>query len=189
VRRPIPEPARPPQISPVDRRSSSAKARWPGLGRQQRRRQHRREAIYDDLLPGERTRLHTRFAEVLGSDPGLAAPGRAVVEQAHHWYHAHDTTGALISAWCAAADARRALAYAEQLTLLARVLELWAKVPDATRRIGASHLAVLERAAGAAQAAEENGQGIAYATAAQQEVDARAEPVRAAMLLETHAAT
>ena len=29
-----------------------------------------REAIYDDLLPGERTRLHTRFAEALGSDPG-----------------------------------------------------------------------------------------------------------------------
>src|SRR5215472_16562149 len=35
-----------------------------------------REAIYDDLLPGERTRLHTRFAEVLGSDAGLVAPGR-----------------------------------------------------------------------------------------------------------------
>ena len=32
-----------------------------------------REAIYDDLLPGERTRLHTRFAEVLGADAGLVA--------------------------------------------------------------------------------------------------------------------
>jgi predicted ATPase len=35
-----------------------------------------REAIYDDLLPGERTRLHTRFAEVLGSDAGLVPAGR-----------------------------------------------------------------------------------------------------------------
>jgi len=144
-----------------------------------------REAIYDDLLPGERIRLHTRFAEALGSDPGLAAPGRAATEQAHHWYHAHDTTCALISAWHAAADARRVLASAEQLTLLARVLELWDQVPDAAQRIGASHLAVLEQAAEAAEAAEENERGIAYAAAALHEVDARAEPERAARVLQT----
>src|SRR5215470_5867628 len=58
-----------------------------------------REAIYDDLLPGERTRLHTRFAEALGSDPGLVGPGRAATEQAYHWYHAHDPACALTSAW------------------------------------------------------------------------------------------
>jgi hypothetical protein len=90
-----------------------------------------REAVYDDLLPGERTRRHTRFAEALRSDPGLVAPGRAMIEEAHHWYHAHNTTWALISAWHAAADARHALASAEQLTLLAWVLELWDQVPDA----------------------------------------------------------
>ena len=110
-----------------------------------------REAIYDDLLPGERTRLHTRFAEVLGSDAALVAPGRGLIEQAHHWYYAHDTAWALVSAWQAAAAAGHALAHAEQLTLLARVLELWDKVPDAAERIGASHLVVLEQAAAAAQ--------------------------------------
>ena len=77
-----------------------------------------REAVYDDLLPGERTRRHTRFAEALRADPGLVAPGRAMIEEAHHWYNAHDNTWALISAWHAAADARHALASAEQLTLL-----------------------------------------------------------------------
>jgi DNA-binding CsgD family transcriptional regulator len=146
-----------------------------------------REAIYDDLLPGERTRLHTRFAEALGSDAGLVAPGRGLIEQAHHWYHAHDTGWALVSAWQAAAAAGHALAHAEQLTLLARVLELWDKVPDAAERIGASHLDVLEQAAAAAKGAEEPERGIAFASAALKEIDPAAEPVRAALLLETRA--
>jgi DNA-binding CsgD family transcriptional regulator len=144
-----------------------------------------REAVYDDLLPGERTRQHTRFARALQSDPGLVAPGRAMIEEAHHWYHAHDITWALISAWHAAADARHALASAEQLTLLARVLELWDQVPDAEQRIGASHLAVMEQAAEAAQTAAENELGISYATAALKEIDQQAEPLRAAALLQT----
>ena len=146
-----------------------------------------REAIYDDLLPGERTRLHTRFAEVLGSDAGLVAPGRGLIEQAHHYYHAHDIPGALVSAWQAAAAAGHALAHAEQLTLLARVLELWDKVPDAAERIGASHLLVLEEAATAARNADDTERGIAFATAALKEVDPATEPVRAALLLETRA--
>jgi len=146
-----------------------------------------REAIYDDLLPGERTRLHTRFAEVLGSDAGLVPAGRGLIEQAHHWYYAHDTAGALVSAWRAASAAGRALAHAEQLTLLTRVLELWDKVPDAAERIGASHLLVLEQAASAAHTADETERGVAFASAALKEVDATAEPVRAALLLETRA--
>src|SRR5215470_18149512 len=146
-----------------------------------------REAVYDDLLPGERTRLHTRFAEALGSDAGLVAPGRGLIEQAHHWYHAHDTAWALVSAWQAAAAAGHALAHAEQLTLLARVLELWDKVPDAAQRIGASHLDVLEQAAAAAKGADEPERGTAFASAALKEIDPAAEPVRAALLLETRA--
>jgi DNA-binding CsgD family transcriptional regulator/tetratricopeptide (TPR) repeat protein len=146
-----------------------------------------REAVYDDLLPGERTRLHTRFAEVLSADPGMVPAGRAAIEQAHHWYHAHDTTAALESAWRAAAEAEHAVAHAEQLTLLVRVLELWEKVPDASLRIGASHLSVLEQAAIAAEAANNYERGLAFASAAVEEVDADAEPPRAALLLETRA--
>jgi DNA-binding CsgD family transcriptional regulator/tetratricopeptide (TPR) repeat protein len=151
-----------------------------------------REAIYDDLLPGERTRLHTRFAEILDSDASLVAPDRLLIEQAHHWYHAHDMTWALISAWQAAAQAGHTLAYAEQLTLLARVLELWEKVPDAAGQIGASHLTVLETAARAAKHAEDGDRGMAdrsisFASAALKEIDRSAEPVRAALLLEARA--
>ena len=146
-----------------------------------------REAIYDDLLPGERTRLHTRFAQVLAADAELVAPDRGVIEQAHHWYYAHDTTGALRSAWQAAPAAAHALAHAEQLTLLARVLELWDKVPDAAGLIGASHLDVLERATTAAEDADEYERGVAFASAALKELDPAAEPVRAAQLLEARA--
>ena len=146
-----------------------------------------REAVMDDLLPGDHTRLHTRFAEALQADPGLVPPGRAVIEQAHHWYAAHDTVGAMVSSWRAAAEAGRALAPAEQLTLLTRVLELWDKVRDAEQRIGASHLSVLEHAATVARAAGEDERGAAFASAALDEVDPAAEPVRAAMLLKTRA--
>jgi ATP/maltotriose-dependent transcriptional regulator MalT len=146
-----------------------------------------REAIVDDLMPGDHTRLHTRFAEAIEADPGLLPPGRAVIEQAHHWYAAHDLKGAFVSGWRAAAEAGRALAHAEQLTLLGRVLELWDKVPDAEERIGASRLSVLEQAALVARTAEENEQGAAYASAALKEIDPAAEPVRAALLLETRA--
>ena len=105
-----------------------------------------REAMHDELLPGERSRLHSRFAEAIDADPALVPPGRAAIEQAHHWYSAHDTTWALISAWQAAAEAGRAVAHAEQLGLLSRVLELWDQVPDAEERIGTA-MQVLETAA------------------------------------------
>ena len=146
-----------------------------------------REAILDDLLPGDHTRLHTRFAEALRDDPGLVAPGRAVIEQAYHWYAAHDTVGALVSSWRAAEQAGRSLAHAEQLTLLGRVLELWDKVPDAEQRIGASHLSVLELSARVAGTAGETDRSAAFASAALDEVDPAAEPARAALLLETRA--
>jgi DNA-binding CsgD family transcriptional regulator/tetratricopeptide (TPR) repeat protein len=144
-----------------------------------------REATLDDVLPGDHTRLHTRFAEALEADPGLVPPGRAAIEQAFHWYAAHDTMRALVSSWRAAAEAGRALAHAEQLTLLGRVLELWDMVPDAEQRIGASHLSVLERAVAAAKTAGERERAAAFATAALAEVDPAAEPARAALLLES----
>jgi tetratricopeptide (TPR) repeat protein len=117
----------------------------------------------------------------------LVPPGRAVIEQAHHWYAAHDTVGALVSSWRAAEQAGRSLAHAEQLTLLGRVLELWDKVPDAEQRIGASHLSVLELSARVAGTAGENDRSAAFASAALDEVDPAAEPARAALLLEIRA--
>jgi ATP/maltotriose-dependent transcriptional regulator MalT len=142
-----------------------------------------REAVHEDLLPGEHGRLHSRFAEAIDADPALVPPGRAAVEMAHHWHSAHDSTWALIGAWRAAAQAGRAVAAAERLSLLARVLELWDQVPDAAERIGADHVQVLEEATSAAHDAGEFERGIALATSALKELDPAAEPVRVAKLL------
>jgi len=141
-----------------------------------------REAILGEVLPGAQTRLHIRLAEALIADPSLAAPGRAVIEQAHHWYAAHNTARALESAWQAAAAAERALAYAEKLAMLGRILDLWPALPDAAEHVGASHLEVLEAAADAAAAASEDERGIAFATAALTEIDPAREPARAALM-------
>ena len=144
-----------------------------------------REAVHDDLLPGEHGRLHSRFAEAIDADPSLVPPGRATIEMAHHWHSAHDSVWALIGAWRAAAQAGRAVAPAERLSLLARVLELWDQVPDAAERIGADHARVLEEATCAAQEAGEFERGIALASSALKELDPAAEPTRVAKLLET----
>jgi DNA-binding CsgD family transcriptional regulator len=144
-----------------------------------------REALHEDLLPGEHGRLHSRFADAIDADHALVPPGRAAIEMAHHWHSAHDTVWALIGAWQAVAQADRAVAPAERLSLLARVLELWDQVPDAEQRIGADHVRVLEEATSAAREAGESERGIALASSALKELDPATEPVRVARLLET----
>ncbi|WP_279504514.1 helix-turn-helix transcriptional regulator [Actinomadura sp. KC06] len=149
-----------------------------------------REAVHDDLLPGEYTRLHKRYAEALEDDAGLVPPGRLWVELSYHWNAAHDITWALVASWRAAAEARKALAYAECLAMLSRVLELWDQVPDAEERIGANHIMVLRDAATAADKAGEYDRGIKLVTAALREAEAAveggapADPSLQAMLLE-----
>ena len=80
--------------------------------------------------------------------------------------------------------AERAVAPAERLALLARVLELWDQVPDATDRIGVDHARVLEEATNAAHDAGEYERGVALATSALKELDPATEPIRVAMLLQ-----
>ncbi|MBO2451907.1 AAA family ATPase [Actinomadura barringtoniae] len=137
-----------------------------------------REAIHDDLLPGERTRLHARYAECLSDE----VPGEArAVEVAHHWFMAHSTVKALVSAWDAIGATERSLAYAESLQMASRVLELWDEVPGAAERIGATHAEVLERAVKLASDSADSELGIKLATAALKEVS---DPLRVARLLE-----
>ncbi|MBB5784692.1 helix-turn-helix transcriptional regulator [Nonomuraea jabiensis] len=142
-----------------------------------------REALHDDLLPGEHTRLHTRFAEALERDLSILPAPRGAIELAHHWHSAHDSTWALVSAWQAAGVARRSTAYDEQLGMLSRVLELWDQVPDASERIGCDRIDVLRNTATVAHLAGEYERAIALASAALAEIDRDADPIRAAKLL------
>jgi predicted ATPase/DNA-binding CsgD family transcriptional regulator len=142
------------------------------------------EVMHEDLLPGEHSRVHARYAEAIYADPSLVPPGRAAISLAHHWYSAHDVTWALIGAWQAAGEAGRALAHSEQLSMLSRVLELWDGVPDAASRIGADHVRVLEEAARVCHFSGDTDRGVALATAALAELDAQADPARTAALLD-----
>ncbi|MGH3261934.1 MAG: LuxR C-terminal-related transcriptional regulator, partial [Trebonia sp.] len=109
--------------------------------------------------------------------------GRADIEKAHHWYSAHNTTRALIGSWQASMQASNAVAHAERLMLLDRVLEVWGQVPDAEERIGADHVRVLEEAVASAKAAGDHQRGLASAELALAELDEVAQPVRVALLL------
>jgi DNA-binding CsgD family transcriptional regulator len=142
-----------------------------------------REAVHDDLLPGERTRLHTRFAQALERDPAILPAPRGAIELAHHWHAAHDAPSALVSAWHAAATARKSTAYDEQLRMLTRVLELWDTVPDAATRIDSDYVDVLRQTITVAHLAGEFERGISLAKAALREIDTETDPIRAAQVL------
>jgi DNA-binding CsgD family transcriptional regulator len=145
------------------------------------------EAIHDELLPGEHGRAHQRFAETLESDPSLSLAGRPAVEVAMHWARAHDHERALPAAWKAAGESASAFAYAEQMQMLERVLELWDRVPDAASRIDMDHVGVLERAAQAAGACGEPDRGLAFVRAGLAELDETRDPERVALLLRRRA--
>ena len=147
-----------------------------------------REAIHEDLLPGEHTRLHRRFAEALERNPRLGSDANPWVSLAEHWHHAHVNERALPAAWRAAAESAAALAYAEQVEMLERVLELWDRVPNARELVGGhDQVDILEMAAEAASVCAEVDRGLKLVRAALAELDETAEPERYALLLLTRA--
>ncbi|AJT64227.2 helix-turn-helix transcriptional regulator [Streptomyces chattanoogensis] len=93
-----------------------------------------REAVVDDLLPGERTRLNRRYAQALEANPSLVPADACATRLASYWYHAHDAAKALPAVLAASVQARRRHAYAEQLRLLDRALELWDDAPVEVRQ-------------------------------------------------------
>ncbi|MEV1044773.1 AAA family ATPase [Streptomyces sp. NPDC049916] len=88
-----------------------------------------REAVSDDLLPGERTRVNRRYAEALEAHPSLVRADERATRLASYWYAAHDAAKALPAVLQAAVEARRRYAHSEQLRLLERAMELWDDVP------------------------------------------------------------
>ncbi|MFJ4619436.1 AAA family ATPase [Streptomyces sp. NPDC088812] len=96
-----------------------------------------REAVGDDLLPGERSRINRRYAEALEADPTLVPADERVMRLASYWYHAHDAAKALPAVLDASVAARSRHAYTEQLRLLERAMELWEAAPEDVRaRLG-----------------------------------------------------
>jgi DNA-binding CsgD family transcriptional regulator/tetratricopeptide (TPR) repeat protein len=119
-----------------------------------------REAIYSELLPGERSRLHARYATLIAKE-GEAAGDAA--ELAHHAMAAHNLPLALEASVRAAQEADRRAAPAEVLLHIERALELWEAVPDPERVAHISEIGLTRWAAWTASATGDPDRGIALA--------------------------
>jgi DNA-binding CsgD family transcriptional regulator len=106
-----------------------------------------REAVYNDLLPGERTRLHGRLAMLLADVPGAAA------ELAHHSLASHDVPGALAASIRAGQEAERIGAPTEAHRHYDQALALWDRVDEAAKLAGMSRGKLGHKSASAAAAA------------------------------------
>jgi DNA-binding CsgD family transcriptional regulator/tetratricopeptide (TPR) repeat protein len=142
-----------------------------------------REAVQEDMLPGERARAERAFAEALEADPALGGDGGVQVRLALHWRAANEHERALRAAWYAAADAETRFAFAEQLQMLEQVLALWDRVPAAAEHTGTDRADVTELAADAARLAGEPERGLTLVEAALGDLGEAGDPGRRASLL------
>jgi DNA-binding CsgD family transcriptional regulator len=114
-----------------------------------------RDALYEDLLPGERVRLHAAFGQALDATPELAGSElEAASMLAYHWHAAHDTRRALAASISAGRQAAATFAPSEAQRHFERALELWPQCPDAAEMTG---LDVIELGRMAAEAAQHAG--------------------------------
>jgi DNA-binding CsgD family transcriptional regulator/tetratricopeptide (TPR) repeat protein len=144
-----------------------------------------REVVEAGLLPGERARLHARYAHALSERPELAAasPAVAAAELAAHWDAAGEPARALPARVQAGLAAERTRAFAEARRHYQRALELWEQVADPDRPAGLDRVDLLARAAEAAAFTGAVQRAVGLLQDALSLVDPAIDAVRAAVLL------
>ncbi|MET0672810.1 MAG: AAA family ATPase [Microbacterium pygmaeum] len=100
-----------------------------------------REAIHDQLLPGERVRFHTRYAQALAVPSGGGGADATAIS--YHWMAAHNVREAFIASLAAYQQARSSFAFATAATMGERALELWEQVSDAVELAGRTKVELL----------------------------------------------
>ncbi len=146
-----------------------------------------RDAVYEDMLPGERVRLHAAYGAALTSGSGLIDATALPAALAHHWFAALDLPRALTSAINAASHAMTSYAPAEAMAHLERALEIWPQVPDAPQQTGLDRVEVTRLAAEAACRCGAMDRSRVLLANALADVPPDADPVRRALLLERYA--
>lgn len=107
-----------------------------------------REAIYDDLLPAQRHRLHVAAAAAIEADETIIdPPGARWGVLALHWKSAGDRTRALGASIEAAQWANLVGAPSEAADHLETALVLWEQTPPESHPDGTDRAALLEQAA------------------------------------------
>jgi DNA-binding CsgD family transcriptional regulator len=147
-----------------------------------------REAVNDDLLPGDRVALHTRAAEVLTEHPEWMYGGQTQLYAAlaSHWDAARNAPRALAAALQAAHAAESIYAYGDALEHAEHALVLWPQVADAEELAGMDHVSLLRYAATQAEMAGGAHRALDYLKAALAETDPDADPVTAGLLHERY---
>jgi DNA-binding CsgD family transcriptional regulator len=140
-----------------------------------------REAVYEDLLPGERTALHAALGDAMAADRRLADSDRVAAELAHHLYLAGRSGPSLSASLEAAEQAERVHAYAEASRYLERALELLERVPADEVPGGVVAADVARRAADAALLSGGHRRAIALARQLVADTDAGADPTAAGL--------
>lgn len=144
-----------------------------------------REALYDDLLPGERGDLHLALARALeqSQDGGRGDDVAVSSAIASHYTAAGDQPAALRSTITAATAAERVLASGEAAELYERALELWPRVPAEQRPDGFDRAELLSRAARTHGMHRDRGRGETLLREALRELDPERDRARYAALL------
>jgi ATP/maltotriose-dependent transcriptional regulator MalT len=141
------------------------------------------EALYGDLLPGERAQIHAAFARVLSERPRPADPSHDTTpgRLAYHWMRAHNPAEALPAAMEAGLQSQAAYGFADARRHFETVLELWDQVAGPEQRLGLDRATVLRRAAESAYLAGDPNRAITLTRAALAAIDEAADPVRAGL--------
>jgi DNA-binding CsgD family transcriptional regulator len=150
-----------------------------------------REALYDDLLPGERGDLHLALARCFEQWPEGEDDREVEVATtiARHYAAAGDQPAALRSTVCAALAAQQVHAYGEAADLTERALELWSRVPEDLRPLTPDHVGLLDLAARAHGIAGDRARGEVLLQSALDELGPERDPRRYSALLSRLART
>jgi ATP/maltotriose-dependent transcriptional regulator MalT len=143
------------------------------------------EALYEDLLPGERAELHLALARVLERtcSSNRDAEAELTARIAYHYAAAGDQPAALTAMVNAARAAGRIHAYGEKADLAERGLELWPRVPDPQALTGLDYVELVAMAAGAHSLSGDIGRCEVLLQEALRELDPERDPRRYSGLL------
>jgi DNA-binding CsgD family transcriptional regulator len=134
-----------------------------------------REAVYSDLLPGERAPVHGAVALAIGD-------GGPQAELAVHWRAAGERERALRSSIAAGLEAEDARAFAEALRHLRAALELWPV--DGDPGVGVDRIELLGHLSDLARHTGEHAQAVAWCEQALAELRGPEHAERAALFFE-----
>jgi DNA-binding CsgD family transcriptional regulator/tetratricopeptide (TPR) repeat protein len=136
-----------------------------------------REAIYTDLLAGERAEIHRSIARVLEGTAGQA-------ELAFHWREAGTTSKALEASIEAGLEAERARAFRDALYQFEAARTLASKLEEPPEGLPLDQVELLSHAGDLAKYTGDSARAFRLYGEALSAVDPTADPERAARLLE-----